>query len=102
MFIPKKGVHSCAPASGGVFGKHLLIVISFLLLGSLSAQADCWHFRDNSNHAVVNNPSYDRPYLRLTAMFFDKTAGNNGYFTKQKPTQSGAIPGDAPDGPAIL
>ena len=102
MFIPKKGVHSCAPASGGVFGKHLLIVISFLLLGSLSAQADCWHFRDNSNHAVVNNPSYDRPYLRLTAMFFDKTAGNNGYFTKQKPTQSGAIPGDAPDGPAIF
>ncbi|MBO7115205.1 MAG: hypothetical protein J6V95_08535 [Bacteroidaceae bacterium] len=51
---------------------------------------------------VANHPSYDRPYFRLIAMYFDKTANNNGYFTKQKPTQSGAIPSSAPDGPAIF
>ncbi len=102
MFIFKRGEHSCVPASNGVFRKHLLIVISFLLLGSLSAQADCWHFRGNGNHAVVNHPSFDRPYLRFTAMFFDKTANNNGYFVKQKPTQNGAIPSSAADGPAIF
>ena len=97
-----KGEHASALARRGVFSKHLLVFVTLLLLGSLSAQADTWHFRDNSRHVVANNPSYDNPYLRLIAMYFDKTAGNNGYFTKQKPTQSGSIPGSAPDGPAIF
>ena len=102
MFNSFEREHGSALAGRGVFGKHLLIVISFLLLGSLSAQADCWHFRGNGNHAVINHPSFDRPYLRFTAMFFDKTANNNGYFVKQKPTQNGAIPSSAADGPAIF
>ena len=102
MFNSFEREHGSALAGRGVFQKHLLIVISFLLLGSLSAQADCWHFRGNGNHAVINHPSFDRPYLRFTAMFFDKTANNNGYFVKQKPTQNGAIPSSAADGPAIF
>ena len=102
MFFFKRGRHSYTPASNGVFRKHLLIFVSFLLLGNFSAQADCWHFRGNGNHAVINHPSFDRPYLRFTAMFFDKTANNNGYFVKQKPTQNGAIPSSAADGPAIF
>ena len=91
-----------ALARCGVFSKHLVVFITLLLLGNLSAQADTWHFRGNSRHVVTNNPSYDNPYLGLIAMYFDKTAGNNGYFTKQKPTQSGTIPASAPDGPAIF
>ena len=102
MFYSSSGEHKDTPMRNGVFARRLLAFLVILFLGNLSAMADCWHFRGNSNHAVLNNPSYDRPYLRLTAMFFDKTANNNGYFTRQKPTQSGAIPADAPDGPAIF
>ena len=102
MLSSFKREHSGVSARGGVFYKHLLVIITFLLFGNFSAQADCWHFRDNSHNAVVNHPSFDRPYLRFTAMFFDKTGGNNGYFVRQKPTKSGSIPSSAPDGPAIF
>ena len=102
MFNSVKGEHGSALTSRGVFVKHLSLIFAFLFLGNLSALADCWHFRGNGNHAVINHPSFDRPYLRFTAMFFDKTANNNGYFVKQKPTQNGAIPSSAADGPAIF
>ena len=102
MLSSFKREHSGVSARGGVFYKHLLVIITFLLFGNFSAQADCWHFRDNSHNAVVNHPSFDRPYLRFTAMFFDKTGGNNGYFVRQKPTKSGSIPSSAQDGPALF
>ena len=80
MFNSFKREHGSALAGRGVFKKHLLVIISFLFLGNLSVMADCWHFSGNSHNGIVNHPSYDRPYLRFTAMFFDKTANNNGYF----------------------
>ena len=102
MFNSVKGEHGSALASRGVFKKHLILIVSFLFLGNLSALADCWHFAGNGNHSVVNNPSYDRPYLRFTAMYYDATSGNNGYFVLQKPTKSGTIPSNAPAGPALF
>ena len=102
MFNSFKREHGSALAGRGVFKKHLLVIISFLFLGNLSAWADCWHFSGNSHNGIVNHPSYDRPYLRFTAMFFDKTANNNGYFVPQKPTKSGSIPSGAAAGPAIF
>ena len=102
MFNSVKGEHGSALASRGVFKKHLFLIVIFLFLGNLSALADCWHFAGNSNNKVVNNPSYDRPYLRFTAMYYDATSGNNGYFVLQKPTKSGSIPSNAPNGPALF
>ena len=102
MLSSLKRGHSGALAGSGVFGKHLLVLITFLLLGNLSATADCWHFAGNGNNKVVNHPSYDRPYLRFTAMYYDATSGNNGYFVLQKPTKSGSIPASAPNGPALF
>ena len=102
MFNSVKGEHVSALASRGVFKKHLFLIVAFLFLGNLSALADCWHFAGNGNHSVVNNPSYDRPYLRFTAMYYDATSGNNGYFVLQKPTKSGSIPSNAPNGPALF
>ena len=102
MFNSVKGEHGSASTSYGVFIKHLSLVIVFLIFGNLSALADCWHFAGNGNHSVVNNPSYDRPYLRFTAMYYDATSGNNGYFVLQKPTKSGSIPSNAPNGPALF
>ena len=102
MFHPLSGEHKDTPMRKGVFLGRLLAFLVILFLGNLSAKADCWHFRGNGNHAVINHPSFDRPYLRFTAMFFDKTGNNNGYFVKQKPTQNGAIPSSAAAGPAIF
>ena len=102
MFSSLKRGYSGALAGGGVFGKHLMVLIAFLLMGNLSAVADCWHFAGNGNNKVINHPSYDRPYLRFTAMYYDATSGNNGYFVLQKPTKSGSIPASAPNGPALF
>ena len=102
MFNSEKGEHVSALARCGVLSKHLLIFITLLLLGNLSALADCWHFAGNGNNKVINHPSYDRPYLRFTAMYYDATSGNNGYFVLQKPTKSGSIPASAPNGPALF
>lgn len=102
MFNSLSGEHKDTPVKGCVFLKRLLSFLVILFLGHISAHADCWHFAGNKNHAVINNPSYDRPYLRFTALYYDCTSGNNGYFVLQKPTRSGSIPANAANGPALF
>ena len=80
-----------------------LLLLVCLLGGSSPTWADTWHFSGNSEHAVVNNPTLANPYMQFVAMFFDKTSGNNGYFTKTKPTSYvSKIPSNAADGPAMF
>jgi hypothetical protein len=80
-----------------------LLLLLCLIGGSSPMWADTWHFAGNSEHAVVNHPTLSKPYMQFVGMFFDKTSGNNGYFTKTKPTSfASKIPSNAADGPAMF
>ncbi len=80
-----------------------LMLLMCLIGGSSPTWADTWHFSGNSEHAVVNHPTLASPYMQFVGMFFDKTSGNNGYFTKTKPTSYvSKIPSSAADGPAMF
>ena len=80
-----------------------LLLLACLLVGSSPTWADTWHFAGNSEHAVENHPTLAKPYMQFVAMYFDKTSGNNGYFTKTKPTSyASKIPSNAADGPAMF
>jgi len=80
-----------------------LLLLLCLIGGSSPMWADTWHFAGNSEHAVVNHPTLSKPYMQFVGMYFDKTSGNNGYFTKTKPTSfASKIPSNAADGPAMF
>ena len=81
-----------------------LLLFMCLLAGSSPMRADTYHFEGNNRHAVLNNPTLEKPYMHFVAMYFDKTEdalkNYHGFFTTlAKP--SGA-PDSAPNGPALF
>ena len=80
-----------------------LLLLVCLLTGSSPTWADAWHFQGSSEHQTQHSPTLQEPYLQFVAMYYDKTANHNAFFTLQKPTSwNSKIPSNAADGPALF
>ena len=81
----------------------LLLLLACLLGGSSPTWADVWHFNTSTEHVIRNHPALANPFMGFVVMYYDKTYGDNGFFTNQKPTSwASKIPSSAPDGPALF
>ena len=81
----------------------LLLLLACLLGGSSPTWADVWHFNTSTEHVIRNHPTLANPFMGFVVMYYDKTYGDNGFFTNQKPTSwASKIPSSAPDGPALF
>ena len=81
----------------------LLLLLACLLGGSSPTWADVWHFNTSTEHVIRNHPTLANPFMGFVVMYYDKTYGDNGFFTDAKPTSwASKIPSSAPGGPALF
>ena len=79
------------------------MLVMCLFGGSSPTWADVWHFNTSTEHVIRNHPTLANPFMGFVVMYYDKTYGDNGFFTNQKPTSwASKIPSSAPDGPALF
>ena len=80
-----------------------LLLLACLLGGSSPTWADVWHFNTSTEHVIRNHPTLANPFMGFVVMYYDKTYGDNGFFTDAKPTSwASKIPSSAPGGPALF